>query len=228
MNRNAYTGKVIDVIEHPSTNQRGAIRARRTRLQQALLAQVPDGIIQYNKKLVCLESLPGDGVRLVFQDDTEVFADIVVGADGIHSVSLFSTPKAMFLTQGSHSKQIVRRSLFPDHTLRFTGDTAYRVLIPKSRLANLPDITSTTAWWWGKSGHIYFSDVDDESEQSDPLFEITVRSYHEPEVPGKTVAWGIPASNEKVAARVKVGVPSDMITTQNSSAKYEFRSSIAE
>ncbi|KAJ5568686.1 FAD-binding monooxygenase [Penicillium hetheringtonii] len=181
--RNAYTGKIIDVIEHPSTNQRGAIRARRTRLQQALLAKVPDGIIQYNKKLVCLENLPGDGVRLVFQDDTEVFADIVVGADGIHS--------------------IVRRSLFPDHTLRFTGDTAYRVLIPKSRLANLPDITSTTAWWWGKSGHIYFSDVDDESEESDPLFEITVRSYHEPEVPGKTVAWGIPASNEKVAARVK-------------------------
>lgn len=84
------------MIEHPSTNQRGAIRARRTRLQQALLAKVPDGIIQYNKKLVCLENLPGDGVRLVFQDDTEVFADIVVGADGIHSVSLFSTPKAMF------------------------------------------------------------------------------------------------------------------------------------
>lgn len=61
--------------------------------------------------------------------------------------------------------------------------------------------------------------MDDESEESDPLFEITVRSYHEPEVPGKTVAWGIPASNEKVAARVKVGVPSDMITTQSSSAK---------
>lgn len=117
----------------------------------------------------------------------------------------------------SRLKQIVRRCLFPDHKLSFTGDTAYRVLIPKSRLANLPEITSTTAWWWGKSGHIYFSDVDDESEQSDPLFEITVRSYHEPEVPGKTVAWGIPASNEKVAARVKVCTPRDRITVMFSS-----------
>ena len=95
-NRNAYTGKIIDVIEHPSgssTDQRGAIRARRTRLQQALLAQVPDGIIRYNKKLIRLDNLQGDRVKLVFQDSTEVFADIVVGADGIHSVSPLCTHK---------------------------------------------------------------------------------------------------------------------------------------
>lgn len=101
-------------------------------------------------------------------------------------------------------RQIVRRFLFPDHKLRFTGNTAYRVLVPKSRLNHLPEITSTTGWWWGEDGHVYFSDVDDESEYEDPHFEITVRAYQEPEVPGKTVFWGISATNEKVAARVEV------------------------
>jgi salicylate hydroxylase len=111
--------------------------------------------------------------------------------------------------------------LFPDHKLRFTGNTAFRVLVPKSRLVSLPEITSTTAWWWGKAGHVYFSDVDDETENADPLFEITVRSYHEPEIPGKTVGWGIPAANEKVASRVKVwfwGIhASKMVIVPNSS-----------
>ena len=78
------------MVEHPENSaidQRGAIRARRTRLQQALLAQVPEGIIKYSKKLVHLDDLPNEGVRLTFADGTEVRADIVVGADGIHSVS---------------------------------------------------------------------------------------------------------------------------------------------
>ncbi|KAJ5112255.1 FAD-binding monooxygenase [Penicillium argentinense] len=184
--RNAYNGKVLNVVEHPETSDaesRGSIRARRTRLQSALLARVPEGIIQFNRKLVHLEDLTDSGVRLVFQDQTEVVADLVVGADGIHSG--------------------VRKYLFPEHKLRFTGNTAWRVLIPNSRLTDIPEITTTTAWWWGESGHVYFSDVDEEYEQSDPLFEITIRSYNEPEIPGKTVGWGIPATNKRVFARVK-------------------------
>jgi salicylate hydroxylase len=87
--RNAYTGEVLSIVRHPENSDahhRGAIRARRTRLQSALLAKVPEGIIQYSKKLILLENLPDHGVRLVFEDQTEVFADIVVGADGLHSV----------------------------------------------------------------------------------------------------------------------------------------------
>lgn len=72
--------------ENADAHHRGAIRARRTRLQSALLAKVPDEVIQYNKKLVSLEDLPGQGARLSFSDLTQVVADIVVGADGIHSV----------------------------------------------------------------------------------------------------------------------------------------------
>ncbi|KAJ5813471.1 uncharacterized protein N7503_000221 [Penicillium pulvis] len=183
--RNAYTGNILSVTQHPENSDadtRGAIRARRTRLQSALLDKVPEGLIQFNKKLVSLEDLPGAGVRLIFDDQTDAHADLVVGADGIHS--------------------IVRRVLLPDHQLRFTGNTAFRTIVPRSRLAHHPDITSTTAWWWGEAGHVYFSDVDDEHEVDDPFFEITVRSYKEPDIPGKTVVWGIPATKEKVASRV--------------------------
>ncbi|KAF7522985.1 hypothetical protein PCG10_006943 [Penicillium crustosum] len=178
--RNAYTGKVLNVTQHPensAADSRGAIRARRTRLQSALLSQVPEGLIQFDKKVVSLENLSGQGVRLVFQDQTEAIADIVVGADGLHSV-----------------RQPSRVG---------TSNSAFRVLVPKSRLAHIPDITTTTSWWWGEAGHVYLSDVDDEEETKDPRFEITVRSYREPDVSGKTVFWGIPATNEKVGSRVE-------------------------
>ncbi|EXJ92622.1 hypothetical protein A1O3_01174 [Capronia epimyces CBS 606.96] len=182
--RNGYNGNILKVIknpEHSDKDRRGAIRARRTRLQSALLARVPQGVIQFSKKLKVLENLEAGGVRLVFDDQTEAIADLVVGADGMHSA--------------------VRRTIFPDHQLRFNGMTAWRVIVPLSSIAHLTDITQATAWWWGDGGHVYFSPVDDESETDDPLFEITLRSYHEPEIPGQTVIWGVPATNEKVASR---------------------------
>ncbi|KAL3480803.1 FAD/NAD(P)-binding domain-containing protein [Aspergillus californicus] len=188
--RNAYSGDILNVTAQPENaagDYRGAIRARRTRLQSALLAKVPEGIIQFSKKLIRLEDLlGGGGVRLGFEDGSEVVADLVVGADGIHS--------------------IVRKALFPEHHLHFTGNTAFRVLVPKARLAeaHLTDITATTSWWWGKTGHLYFSDVDDTTEEpTNPLFEITIRSYNEPSIPGTTVPWGIPATAQKIASRVQ-------------------------
>lgn len=66
-----------------------SIRARRTRLQAALLEKIPSGIIQFSKKLVSLEDLgENKGVHLVFKDGTETTADLVLGADGIRSVGL--------------------------------------------------------------------------------------------------------------------------------------------
>jgi salicylate hydroxylase len=65
-----------------------SIRARRTRLQAALLDKVPDGTIQFGKKLVEIRDLgEGKGVKLRFQDGIETTADFVVGADGIRSVT---------------------------------------------------------------------------------------------------------------------------------------------
>lgn len=62
-------------------------RVRRTRLQKALINQVPSGIIQLRKELVSIENIPEGGANLYFSDGTQVFADLVVGGDGIRSVS---------------------------------------------------------------------------------------------------------------------------------------------
>jgi salicylate hydroxylase len=75
-----------------------SIRARRTRLQAALLEKVPKGIIQFGKKLVEIEDLgEGHGVRLRFKDGTETTADFVVGADGIRSVRARTTGESPIL-----------------------------------------------------------------------------------------------------------------------------------
>ena len=62
-------------------------RVRRTRLQSALKDKVPEGIIQLNKRLSSLENLDDETVLLSFEDDTQVTVDLVVGGDGIRSVS---------------------------------------------------------------------------------------------------------------------------------------------
>jgi salicylate hydroxylase len=100
--RNGYTGEIVSSREEFSDipTKFGAIRVRRTRLQAALAAQVPKGIIQFNKKLVSLQNLESEGVRLRFQDGTETTADLVVGGDGIRSVrSLCQFSSHLMLTR---------------------------------------------------------------------------------------------------------------------------------
>jgi salicylate hydroxylase len=63
---------------------------RRTRLQAALIAKVPEGVIKLKKRLISLSDIDGGGVRLAFEDGQEVVADLVVGGDGIRSVRFLS------------------------------------------------------------------------------------------------------------------------------------------
>jgi len=83
--RNGYTGEIV--LPEPGTpRKRGPTRVRRARLQAALAAQVPQGIIKFNKKLVSLQDLEDGGVTLEFADGTNTTADLVVGGDGVRSV----------------------------------------------------------------------------------------------------------------------------------------------
>ncbi|KAL1879471.1 hypothetical protein Plec18167_003926 [Paecilomyces lecythidis] len=161
-------------------------RVRRTRLQSALLKHVPEGLIQLNKQLVSLENLQDGGVRLLFGDGTSDIADLVIGADGIRSV--------------------VREHAFPDHKIKFTGTTIWRVLIPKSSISHIPDVSESTSWWHGPRGHAYFSPVDDRSETTpeDEKFEISVRYLVDPDTDKeRRFSWGVPATKERVEAHFK-------------------------
>lgn len=67
------------------------------------------------------------GAAVVFDDGTEESFDVVIGADGIHSV--------------------VRASLFGAEKPRFTGVVAFRAVVPRERVAELPDVEAFTKWW---------------------------------------------------------------------------------
>jgi salicylate hydroxylase len=86
--RNGRSGKELHRLERAeSTAGRAPIRTQRTKLQSALLSRVEPGTIQLSKKLLRIADLGASGVELRFKDGTSATADLVVGADGIRSVS---------------------------------------------------------------------------------------------------------------------------------------------
>ena len=99
----------------------------RADLLQALTDVLPADTIRLGARLE--EVAEGaDAVRATFADGRAEEFDILVGADGIHSV--------------------VRTALQgPEHPT-FTGVVAYRAVIPMDRLdANLPNLDAFTKWW---------------------------------------------------------------------------------
>ena len=100
-------------------------------LHAAIATLVPERIVERNRKLAGLDQSAGS-VTLRFTDGGRAEADLVVGADGVHSV--------------------VREILLGAEKPRFTGRVAYRTTYPASRLkgAEIDDC----AKWWGPDRHI--------------------------------------------------------------------------
>jgi salicylate hydroxylase len=112
----------------------------------------------------------------------------------------------------------VREHVFPDHSIRFTGTstsklkispilltnlgtTIFRVLIPVTSISHIPNLTPSTTWWHGPTGHFYGSLVDDPSEtpKEEQMFEIAARKVVDPATAtGKKFSWGVPATKERV------------------------------
>jgi salicylate hydroxylase len=74
----------------------------------------------------------GDRVEARFENGASIAADVLIGADGIHSA--------------------VRHALLGPEQPRFTGCVAYRGLVPADRLAQL-DLERTTQIWMGPARH---------------------------------------------------------------------------
>jgi salicylate hydroxylase len=88
--RHWKTNEIIggDVHENVSEYLHRTARYHRGHLQQALLENVPREIIHLGKKLASATADPQNGVILEFQDGTTATADILIGADGLRSVSV--------------------------------------------------------------------------------------------------------------------------------------------
>jgi 2-polyprenyl-6-methoxyphenol hydroxylase-like FAD-dependent oxidoreductase len=141
LNRDAFSGKVTN--DHPlgrEVEERyGApyLTLHRGDLHAALAAAVPADCIQLGKKLVAIRA-QGLRVALAFADGSEVEADAVIGADGVHS--------------------LIRDHVAGPSAPRFTGRLAYRTTFPASLLRNV-DIGTSRTKWWGRDRHIVIYNI---------------------------------------------------------------------
>jgi len=104
----------------------------RADLHAAIRSAVPPGAVQLNAKLVGLEH-GLNAVTLVFANGSTVSADMVIGADGVHS--------------------LVRETLLGAERPRFTGRVAYRTTFAASRLG-ATRIAPARTKWWGPDRHM--------------------------------------------------------------------------
>ena len=111
------------------------LQMHRGDLHDALMSVVPDALIARNKRLRDVTA-SGSGITLAFTDGTTDKADLVIGADGLHSR--------------------IREILLGPEAPVATGRVAYRATFPTSLLRR--PVGECTKWW-GEDRHIviYFT-----------------------------------------------------------------------
>ncbi|MEE2996646.1 MAG: FAD-dependent monooxygenase [Pseudomonadota bacterium] len=108
------------------------ITMHRADLLNLLVSGLNEGLYRTDAACVSAES-QNDGAVVRFVDGSEVEADIVIGADGIHSA--------------------VRDSAFGKIEPRFTGCICWRGLVHRDALPD-PAFARQLIAWWGPHGHI--------------------------------------------------------------------------
>ncbi len=136
--RDGITGRVISKTSRARFVELQGIEpatVHRADLLDVLAAALPDGIASLAKRCVSVESA-GSSAVAKFADGTEAEADVIIGADGIHSA--------------------VRTSLFGPDAPRFTGKICYRSVIPTAAVRGgvLADVAADNGQWLGPHGTI--------------------------------------------------------------------------
>ena len=141
LNRAWDTGEILRELPMPESLF-GApyLCMHRADIHAALESSVPPEIIHLKKKVAGLDER-NNQVTMTFEDGTKATADIVVGADGIHS--------------------IVRDIIVgPDEPLH-KGRIAYRAIFPTALMGG-KDVGPSRTKWWGVDRHIviYYTKPD--------------------------------------------------------------------
>jgi salicylate hydroxylase len=136
--KDGITGRVISQTSRAKQMELHGIEpatAHRADLLDVLAAALPEGIASLSKRCVSVESGESSAVAR-FSDGTEAEADVIIGADGIHSA--------------------VRTALFGPDAPRFTGKICYRSVIPTAKVpaSALADVAADNGQWLGPHGTI--------------------------------------------------------------------------
>ncbi len=116
------------------------LMAHRADVHNLLMRQLPDGCIRTGAECVEVVTSPASASAR-FADGSAVEADVVVGADGIHSM--------------------VRNSLFDPVRPRFTQQICWRVVLPMDAIRRAPALPLPLTGmeytgWLGPTGHVLF------------------------------------------------------------------------
>ncbi|HET9082047.1 MAG TPA: FAD-dependent monooxygenase [Trebonia sp.] len=136
--RDGITGRVISRTARARQVELHGIEpatVHRADLLDVLAAALPDETASLSKRCVSVESGESSAVAR-FADGTEAEADVIIGADGIHSPT--------------------RTALFGPDAPRFTGKICYRSVIStaKVRAGALSDVAAGNGQWLGPHGTI--------------------------------------------------------------------------
>lgn len=142
-------------------------------LQIALFDALAPGSVQLGKTLTDVAPL-GDAMALSFADGTRAEADIVIGADGVHS-------------------RIREILLGPEEPI-YTGHVAHRSLMPMERFDG--HAFEDTTKWWHPDRHIVVYHVTGDRSQ---IYFVT--GVPEPEWPHET--WAVPGDPDALRAAFK-------------------------
>ncbi|MBO0687223.1 MAG: FAD-dependent monooxygenase, partial [Candidatus Dormibacteraeota bacterium] len=122
---------IVEAHREPPPPNLRAHQVHRAEFLNLLVQALDERQLHPGKRCVHVKDL-GDEVRLDFEDGSTAVADVVVGADGIHSV--------------------VRALHYDDRPL-FSGIAAYRGLIPMERLDFLGYHREISTFWLGPRRH---------------------------------------------------------------------------
>jgi salicylate hydroxylase/6-hydroxynicotinate 3-monooxygenase len=133
--REAESGELkwerVQGAEYESKYGAPQLLLHRADLHDVLASRVPEEIIHFSKKLTDFKQ-DIEGVDLTFADGTQVRADVMIAADGVHS--------------------LVRERMLGPEKPRFTGRVAYRTTFPAALIKNAA-IEGCTKWM-AKDRHI--------------------------------------------------------------------------
>lgn len=104
-----HHGEILSKVDFLKIIKRygnGTVSIHRGRLQQVLLKNAGKTTVLIGKRLKNIQNTEGSKTQLSFEDSTTAEADIIIGADGIHSA--------------------VRKHLFGETPLRYSGQTCWR------------------------------------------------------------------------------------------------------
>jgi len=181
-------------------------RYHRGHLHAALAKHVPSEIIHLRKQIIDVEVDPSQGVSLKFKDGSTATADILLGADGLHSVSLLSPRQAQKL----RCAKGVRQLFVPDFELKWSGWTAFRGTFDASLVELIPDLPEDSTHWWGPTTSFFASQLGKNS------FSTVGSVFGDPEDPialYKDVSWDEDASLKAFQELYKVILMAEMEMT---------------